>query len=62
MSKIIRHQFIGKWFIFWLLCITGIGIPLAVLYLIEGTVRFDTEMEDPEKFLAEYKGRKPGDE
>ena len=48
----------GNWFIFWLLCLTGIGIPMAILYLIEGTVRIDTEMEDPERFIAEFKARK----
>jgi hypothetical protein len=58
MSKVIRHQFMGSWLLFWLMSVTVIGIPLAILYLIEGTVRIDTEMEDPEKFIAEYKSRK----
>jgi len=29
MSKIVRHEFMGSWIYFWLLCITVIGIPVA---------------------------------
>jgi len=58
MSKLIRDQFMGSWFLFWLLSITIIGIPLAVLYLLEGTIRIETEMEDPETFVAGYRAGK----
>ena len=39
MSKIIRNEFMGNWYVFWLLCLTGIGLPLALLYLLDGTIR-----------------------
>ena len=38
MAKIVRHEFIGSPIIFFALCLSGIGIPLAILYLITGTV------------------------
>jgi hypothetical protein len=58
MPKLIRHQFMGSWFLFWLLSITGIGLPFALLYLLEGTVSIENEMEDPERFISEFKSGK----
>ncbi len=60
MSKIIRHEFMGNWAVFWLLCITGIGLPLALLYLLAGTIRIESEMEDPEQFVADFRAGKLG--
>jgi hypothetical protein len=58
MSKIVRYQFMGSWLLFCVLCITGVGIPLAILYLLNCTVRTETEMDNPEEFLASYRARK----
>jgi hypothetical protein len=55
MSTIVRYQFMGNWWIFWLLCITGIGIPVGFLYLLNGTVRIQSEVAEPEEFLAQYR-------
>ena len=55
MSKVVRHEFVGSWIWFWVLCVTVVLIPIAVLYLIEGTVVIETEMEDPEAFIAAYR-------
>ena len=55
MSKVVRYQFMGSGLLFWLLCITGLGIPLALLYLLYGTVRIDSEMSDPEQFVEEFR-------
>ena len=41
-----------------MLCLTVLGIPLAILYLLDSTVRIDTEMDDPEKFVANYRKEK----
>ncbi|MFN0168233.1 MAG: hypothetical protein ACKV22_17550 [Bryobacteraceae bacterium] len=60
MSKIIRHEFMGNWAVFWLLCITGIGLPWAILYLLAGTIRIETEMDDPEQFVADFRAGKLG--
>jgi hypothetical protein len=58
MSKIIRYEFMGNWLLFWLLCITGIGIPFAILYLLNGTLRIEDEMADPEQFVSAFRAGK----
>ena len=58
MSKIIRNEFMASWLLFSFLCITVIGIPLALLYLLSGTIRIETEMADPEQFVAAYRAGK----
>ncbi len=60
VSKIVRYEFLGSWILFWAYCITVIGIPLAIIYLIQGTVRVETAMDDPERFLSEYKAGRVG--
>ena len=42
----------GSWWWFWLLCLSGLGAPLAFLYLLTGTVRLETDTDNPEQ-LAE---------
>jgi hypothetical protein len=58
MSRIIRYEFMGNWVLFWLLCITGIGIPFAILYGINGTIRIEDEMADPEQFVSAFRAKK----
>jgi len=58
MSKIIRYEFMGSWFRFWLMCLTIIGIPFAVLYLIDGTLRIEHDIDDPERFVEEFRSGK----
>ena len=60
MSKIVRYDFMGSWIYFWLLCITGIGIPFALLYLLNGTIQTHTEVSDPERFVQEFRAGKMG--
>jgi len=55
MSKIVRYEFMGSWLYFWLLCISGIGIPVAILYLLNGTLRIEDEMTDPEQFVSAFR-------
>ncbi len=55
MSKLVRYQFLGSWLVFWFECITVIGIPIAVLYLISSTVRVETEVENPEELVAAFR-------
>ncbi len=61
MSKIVRYEFMGNWLLFWVLCITGIGIPIAILYLLNGTLRIENEINDPEEFVATFRARKPNE-
>jgi hypothetical protein len=56
MAKLIRHEFIGSWILFWLMCVTIIGLPLALLYLLNGTVRVEEEVTDPEAVLKRIRG------
>lgn len=58
MDKIIRREFTGSWVLFWVLAITGMGIPLAIIYLINGTVELVSEVQDAEEFMSQYKSRK----
>ncbi len=58
MAKIVRYEFLGSWVLFWLLCITGVGIPVALLYLVNGTLRIEEELDDPERFVAEFRSGK----
>jgi hypothetical protein len=53
MSRIVRYEFTGSWFWFWFWCVTIIGIPVAILYLVTATLRVETEMAEPERFIAE---------
>jgi len=55
MSKIVRYEFMGSWLWFWLLCVSIIGIPLAVLYLVNGTVRIEDELDEPELVLEKLR-------
>jgi hypothetical protein len=58
MSKIIRYEFMGSWLFFWFLCITVIGIPVAILYLLNGMLRIEDEMAAPEQFVSAFRARK----
>lgn len=57
MGKIIRWEFMGSWILFWALCVSVIGIPLALLYLVNGTLRIEEEVPDPERFVSEFRSR-----
>jgi len=52
MSKVVHYEFMGSWLIFGLLFLSGIGMPFAILYLLEGIIRTDTEIANPEEFVA----------
>jgi len=51
-SKIAHHEFMGSWLLFWFFCVSIIGLPLALLYLLNGTVRIEEEVEDASRLLA----------
>ncbi len=55
MAKIVRSEFMGSSLGFWLLCVTIIGIPLAILYLVNGTIRVEEDINDPERFLQGFR-------
>lgn len=55
MGRISRHEFLGSRIRFMLMCFTGIGIPIAVLYLLECLVTIEEDIESPREFLETYK-------
>jgi hypothetical protein len=54
-SRIVRWEFLGNWWFFWLLSVTVIGLPLAVLYLLSGVVQVEEELPDANRFIAEFR-------
>ena len=54
MSKIVRYVFMGNVFLFWLLFISGIGMPFAILYLMQRTVRIEEDIQDPQRFVERF--------
>jgi hypothetical protein len=45
MSKIVRYEYMGNWLAFCICCVTIILIPMALLMLINGTVRVEDEKQ-----------------
>jgi hypothetical protein len=58
MPKIVRYEFMGNWLIFWILCVSMVGIPIAILYLLNGTLRIEHELADPEEFVSAFRDGK----
>ncbi len=58
VSRLIRYEFLGSWLYFWLLCVLVVTIPIAILYLMQRTVRVENEMGDVEEFLTGLKSGK----
>jgi len=60
MSKIVRYEFMGSWWIFWGLCVTVVGLPVAFLYFVNGTLRVENDLENPEEFVSRFRASKRG--
>ena len=58
MNKIIRHEFLGNWVLFLILCLSIAGIPIAVLYYKKCMVVVEEELENPSAFLETYRAGK----
>ena len=57
MNRIIRRQFLGSWILFFALCISILGIPIAILYYKEWMITVEEELENPSAFLDAYRAR-----
>ena len=55
MNKIVRRQFLGSWVLFFALCISILGIPIAILYYKESMIVVEEELENPSAFLDAYR-------
>jgi hypothetical protein len=60
MNKIIRREFLGSWVLFLGLCVSIIGIPIAILYYKESMVIVEEGLENPSAFLQAYRAKKRG--
>ena len=58
MANVVRYDFLGNPLVFWFLCLTVIGIPMAIIYLMTSTLRIEDSVENPEEFVARYKAGK----
>ena len=58
MGKLIRHEFVGNPYLFWILFALGITIPFAIIYLITATVTIEEDLEDPTEFLEGFRAWK----
>ena len=58
MDRIRKREFTGNALVFWLLCLSGIGIPLAILYLVNGTIETEFDVDDAEGFWESYAKQK----
>jgi hypothetical protein len=46
MDKVTRYEWHGNTFILVLLCLTGLLIPLAVVYFMTNLLKIETEVKD----------------
>ena len=58
MDKIVRREFRGNWLLFWVLCLTVVGIPLALLYLLTGIVEVHSQCADAEAAIEQIRRRR----
>jgi len=54
MGSITRYDFLGSEILFVILALTGVGIPVAILYLLRNTVAIEEKMENPTDFLGDF--------
>lgn len=57
MDKIKKREFVGNQLFFWVLCISGIGIPIAIVYLINSTIETEFEVENADQFWNHYRNK-----
>lgn len=58
MGKIVRYEFLGNQTLFFILCLTVVGLPLAVLYLLQNIVVIEEKLENPSEFMECFRDRK----
>jgi hypothetical protein len=50
----------GSSLVFWFLCMSVIGIPVAILYLVNGTIRVEEEVSSADEFIAKFRAGQLG--
>jgi len=51
VKKVLRREFVGSQFLFWIMAMIPFTLPFAILYFVEWTVTIEEEVEDFENFL-----------
>lgn len=58
MGKVIRREFLGSRVLVTLLCLSLVGIPMAIIYVLEAMVKIEEDVQEPSEFTAWYRARK----
>jgi hypothetical protein len=58
MATIARYEFMGSWIFFWFFMPDGCGNPLAILYLVNGTIRTEEQVDNIEQMLSGLRARR----
>jgi len=59
-GKIVRYEFLGSYILVCLEWILVVTIPLAIIHIINNTVRIDEQLENPTEFLEQHKKKDRG--
>lgn len=59
MGRIIYREFLGSRLVLTALFLSGIGIPLAVIYVLEYTITVEEDVESPSDYVASWRARRP---
>ncbi len=60
MPRIMRRAFVGSRTLLFLLLVFPLAVPFGILYLLEGLVTVEEEIEGPEKFLESFRSGRIG--
>ena len=60
MDRITRYEFLGSPVLFAILTLTGVGIPFALLYLLNKTIAIEHQVEDAEAFVKQFRSGRIG--
>ena len=55
MGKVVYHEFLGSRLYVAVLCLSVVGIPVALIYLLSCTVTIVEEIEEPSEYLEAWK-------
>jgi len=58
MGKIVYHEYLGSRLLLTILGLSIIGIPLAVVYVLESTVTVEESVDSPGEFLEKQREKR----
>jgi hypothetical protein len=57
VATITQYKFLGSWIAFTILCLTIVGIPVALLYLLNSLVSVSEEVDDPVEAVETHRSK-----